>query len=272
MNYVEDMFGLQEKTIILTGGGGVIAGAMSEALLSAGARIALWDVVEDGLDQAKARLLETDGREDRLFCTPVDTTAETSIEKALAATENALGEPNTLINAAGGNRGKGPFIETDLGQFEFILKLNLIAGLMGPTKVVAAYWIRKGIKGAVINMASMNSYLPLSGIWAYSAAKAGVLNLTQAAAKEFAPHGIRVNAIAPGFFVGKQNKELLIKNDATGELTDRGKSIIDRTPFGRFGDVSELAGVTIFLISEQASGFITGVCVPVDGGYLIDNI
>ena len=118
----------------------------------------------------------------------------------------------------------------------------------------------------------MNSYLPLSGIWAYSAAKAGVLNLTQAASKEFAPFGIRVNAIAPGFFVGKQNKDLLIKNEATGELTDRGKSIISRTPFGRFGDVSELAGVTIFLISEQASGFITGVCVPVDGGYLIDNI
>ena len=272
MSYVEDMFGLDEKVIILTGGGGAIAGAMSEALMSAGAKVALWDVVQEAVDQAGERLLAKPGREDRLFCAVADATKEESIEAALRATEKALGAPNVLINAAGGNRGKGPFIETDLAQFEFILKLNLVAGMMGPTKVVAAYWIKKEIKGAIVNMASMNSYLPLSGIWAYSAAKAGVLNLTQAAAKEFAPFGIRVNAIAPGFFVGKQNKDLLIRNEITGELTDRGNSIIERTPFGRFGDVSELAGITIFLINERASSFVTGVCVPIDGGYLIDNI
>ena len=272
MSYVQNMFGLEEKVIILTGGGGAIAGAMSEALLSAGAKIALWDIVQDAVDQAKSRLLTEPGREERLFCTVADATKEESIEDALKATEEALGAPNVLINAAGGNRGKGPFVETDLAQFEFIMKLNLIAGLMGPTKVVAAYWIKNQIKGAIVNMASMNSYLPLSGIWAYSAAKAGVLNLTQAAAKEFAPHGIRVNAIAPGFFIGKQNKDLLIKDEKTGELTDRGNSIIERTPFGRFGDVSELAGITIFLISGKASSFVTGVCVPIDGGYLIDNI
>ena len=272
MTYVEQMFDIADRVIIITGGGGAIATAMSEGLLKAGAKVALWDVAQDALDGTRDKLLKFCEGEDRLFCVKTDATNEDSVEGALKETEERLGAPNVLINAAGGNRGKGPFVETDLSQFESILRLNLVAGLMGPTKVVAAYWIRNEIRGAVVNMASMNSYLPLSGIWAYSAAKAGVLNLTQAAAKEFAPYGIRVNAIAPGFFVGKQNKALLIKNEVTGELTDRGTSIIDRTPFGRFGDVSELIGVTVFLISEKASGFVTGVSIPVDGGYLIDNI
>jgi NAD(P)-dependent dehydrogenase (short-subunit alcohol dehydrogenase family) len=117
----------------------------------------------------------------------------------------------------------------------------------------------------------MASYNPLSGVWAYDAAKAAVLNLTIAAAKEFAPHGIRVNAIAPGFFLGKQNRSLLIDQE-TGELTARGRAIIDHTPWGRFGDVAELAGVTVFLASDKASGFVTGACIPVDGGYLAHNI
>ena len=132
-------------------------------------------------------------------------------------------------------------------------------------------WIKAGTKGAVINIASMGSYVPLSGVWAYNAAKAGVLNLTMAAAKEFAPHGIRVNALAPGFFLGNQNRALLI-DSATGELTERGKKIIGHTPFGRFGEVAELSGALLFLASEAASGFVTGVTVPVDGGYLVDNV
>lgn len=155
--------------------------------------------------------------------------------------------------------------------FETALRLNLVAGLMIPTKVVGAYWIGRKIKGSIINMTSMSSYLPLSGVWAYGAAKAGVLNLTQAAAKEFAPYGIRVNAIAPGFFVGKQNRALLI-DEKTGGLTDRGKAIIAHTPFGRFGEAHELAGALLFLASDKASGFITGISLPVDGGYLVHNI
>ena len=125
---------------------------------------------------------------------------------------------------------------------------------------------------SIINIASMASYLPLSGVWAYGAAKAGVMNLTAACAKEFAPNGIRVNAIAPGFFIGNQNRRLLVADDATGELTERGKSVIAHTPFGRFGEASELGGVTVFLASGRASGFITGVTIPVDGGYLVHNI
>ncbi len=139
------------------------------------------------------------------------------------------------------------------------------------TNVFAAYWIKRKIRGGIINMASMASYIPLSGVWAYDAAKAGVFNLTQASAKEFAPHGIRVNAIAPGFFVGKQNRALLY-DEKTGELTERGKAIIARTPNGRFGETEELAGTLLFLASPKASGFVTGVSLAVDGGYLIDNI
>jgi len=272
MSYVNEMFGLDDKAVVITGGGGVIAGAMSQALLNAGAKVVLWDIVQNAIEDAKQRLIKATYLEEKIFGVVVDTSDEKSVADAIAKTEKDFDPPNILINAAGGNRGKCPFVEQDMQTFEFVLKLNLVAGLMVPTKVMAQYWIEKSIKGAIINLASMSSYIPLSGVWAYDAAKAGVLNLTMAAAKEFAPHGIRVNAVAPGFFVGKQNKALLIKDDKTGELTDRGKDIIRHTPFGRFGDVSELAGATIFLASEKASGFITGVSIPVDGGYLIDNI
>lgn len=272
MSFVQDMFNLEDKVIVITGGGGAIAGAMSGALLQAGARVALWDIVQEAIDTAKERLKASFEPGGQLHGVIVDTTAEDSVKRAIEETERGLGVPNVLINAAGGNRGKSSFVETDMETFEFVLKLNLVAGLMVPSKVMAEYWIEKGIKGAMINLASMASYIPLSGVWAYDAAKAGVLNLTMAAAREFAPHGIRVNAIAPGFFIGKQNKALLIKNDKTGELTERGKEVVGRTPFGRFGDVSELAGAAIFLAGDKASGFITGITLPVDGGYLVDNI
>ncbi|MCK5198329.1 MAG: SDR family oxidoreductase, partial [Spirochaetales bacterium] len=131
--------------------------------------------------------------------------------------------------------------------------------------------IKNSIKGNIINLASMASYIPLSGVWAYGAAKAAVINLTMGASKEFAAHGIRVNAIAPGFFVGKQNKALLFNED-TGDLTPRGQDIINHTPYGRFGEVKELQGTLLYLVNDVAAGFVTGVTVPVDGGYLIDNI
>jgi NAD(P)-dependent dehydrogenase (short-subunit alcohol dehydrogenase family) len=108
-------------------------------------------------------------------------------------------------------------------------------------------------------------------VWAYGAAKTGVVNLTMACAKEFAPHGIRVNAIAPGFFLGRQNRALLV-DERSGELTERGRAVIGRTPFGRFGDAEELAGAVLYLASSSASGFVTGVTIPVDGGFLVDNI
>ena len=272
MDYVEQMFGLNGKTIIITGGGGAIAGAFSEALLKAGAKVVLWDISQEAIDNTLTALRDKCGTDGNLSGIVVDAMKEESVEEAIASTESKAGVPDVLINAAGGNRGKSPFVDIDTEQFEFVLKLNLIAGLVVPTKVMVSYWKKKQKKGSVINMASMSSYMPLSGVWAYDAAKSAVLNLTMGAAKEFAPDGIRVNAVAPGFFIGKQNKALLIKDDKTGELTDRGKDIINHTPFGRFGDVSELAGAVLFLASEKASGFVTGISIPVDGGYLVDNI
>jgi NAD(P)-dependent dehydrogenase (short-subunit alcohol dehydrogenase family) len=217
-------------------------------------------------------LTETvDGIKDKLFGYEVDAGNEEAVAKAIEATEKVFGAPNLLVNGVGGNRGKCAFVDQDMKTFEFVLMLNLVAGLMVPTKVFASYWIGNEIRGGIINMTSMASYIPLSGVWAYDAAKAGVINLTQASAKEFASHGIRVNAIAPGFFVGKQNRALLY-HENTGELTERGKAIIAHTPNGRFGETEELAGALLFLASSKASGFVTGVSLPVDGGYLIDNI
>ncbi len=272
MSYVEEMFDLSGTRAIITGGAGVIAGGFAETLLKAGAKVALWGHRQSTIDEAIQRLSSViPGGKEELVGIQADTGIEATVREALAATEKAFGPPNLLINGVGGNRGKSAFVDTDMELFEFVMRLNLVAGLMIPTKVVAAYWIERKIKGSIINMTSMSSYLPLSGVWAYGAAKAGVLNLTQAAAKEFAPYGIRVNAIAPGFFVGKQNRALLI-DEKTGGLTDRGKAIIAHTPFGRFGEAHELAGALLFLASDKASGFVTGISLPVDGGYLVHNI
>lgn len=271
MSYLDEVFGLEGRTVVITGGGGAIAGALAEALLKAGATVALWDIEKKFADSAVERLTELTGAGDRLLGVEVDAMSEESVREAVAATEDAVGQVNVLINAAGGNRGKSPFIDTDMEQFEFVLRLNLVAGLMVPTKVIARHWIENGVEGAIINLASMSSYIPLSGVWAYDAAKAAVMNLTMGAAKEFAPHKIRVNALAPGFFIGKQNRALLI-DEETGDLTPRGQDVIRHTPAGRFGEVSELAGATLFLVSNAAAGFVTGVTLPVDGGYLVDNI
>ncbi len=272
MSYLEGIFGLSGKTAVVTGGGGVLAGFMAEALLRAGAGVSLWGHREESIRETAERLAAAvPGAEGRVRWLVADAGDEAAVEAAVRATEEAFGGLDILINGVGGNRGKGPFVDTDIAKFEEILRLNLVAGLMVPTKVVCRRWIGRGAKGAVINLASMGSYVPLSGVWAYDAAKAGVLNLTMAAAKEFAPHGIRVNAIAPGFFIGKQNRALLI-DEATGELTARGKQVIARTPAGRFGEFADMTGAVLFLASEKASGFVTGACLPVDGGFLVDCI
>jgi NAD(P)-dependent dehydrogenase (short-subunit alcohol dehydrogenase family) len=271
MAYLEEMFGLAGKTTAITGGGGVIAGALAEALLKAGGSVSLWDINQKDADAARERLSAATGAAERILALQVDTTDESSVRAAAEKTEQKMGGLHVLVNCAGGNRGQSRFLDMDVKQFEEIIRLNLVAGLVVPTKVVAARWIQNKTKGCIINMASMSSYIPLSGVWAYGAAKSAVMNLTMATAKEFAAQGIRVNALAPGFFIGKQNKALLI-DEKTGELTERGRKVINHTPLGRFGDASELAGALLFLAGNSAAGFVTGVTVPVDGGYLVDNI
>lgn len=271
MNYLEKMFSLEGKTAIISGGAGAIGLVMSEALLRAGANIMVWSRSKESIDKALGHLNSIDDTKGKVAGNQVDAGIEDQVEKALQKADEIFGGVDILINGVGGNIGKSPLIETDMETFQKVLHMNLVAGLMIPTKILGAYWIEKKIKGAIINLTSMASYNPLSGVWAYDAAKSATLNLTMASANEFAKHGIRVNAIAPGFFLGKQNKALLV-NQETGEYTDRGKSVIAHTPYGRFGDVQELAGATVFLASDTAAGFVTGVSIPVDGGYLIHNI
>ncbi len=271
MSYVDEMFGLSGKTAVVSGGAGVIGTVMSEALLKAGAKVMVWSRSRESVDAALDRLKKVPDSAGRIGGMQVDAGKEDEVEQALQETVATFHRPDILINGVGGNIGKYPLIEQDMALFEKVLHMNLVAGLMIPTKIFGRYWIENQINGSIINITSMASYNPLSGVWAYDAAKAATLNLTMAAANEFAKHGIRVNAIAPGFFLGKQNRALLVDQE-TGEYTERGKAVIAHTPYGRFGDVKELAGATVFLASDQAAGFVTGVSIPVDGGYLIHNI
>jgi len=282
MTYLDEMFSLKGKKIVMTGGAGGIPAELAIGLAKAGADVCLWGRgANHPMAEAVKSVREAAGIGEpgsaagkdagRVEAITVDTADSAACEAAIGETEQLLGAPDVLVNGVGGNRGKAPFVDMDEKVFMEVVTLNLMAGLVTPTRAFARYWIAKRMKASVVNMSSMGSYVPLSGIWAYDAAKAGVLNLTEALAKEFAPHGIRVNGIAPGFFIGQQNRALLI-DEKTGDLTPRGKAVIAHTPFGRFGDKAELRGAVIFLCSEAASGFVTGVTIPVDGGYLTDNI
>jgi len=269
-----DLFDLTGEIAVVTGGAGVLPSAMARALARKGARIALWGRgTHHPVDSAAADLAREAGlSDDDVIGVVVDTGDEHSVTRAFAETVERIGVPTILVNGVGGNSTKSPFVDIDVADFERVLSLNIVAGLVVPTKVCAREWIAREVPGCIVNLASMASYKPLSGVWAYDAAKAAVKNLTEAAAKEFAPHRIRVNAIAPGFFLGYQNRALLVADDTTGELTPRGQSIIARTPAGRFGETADIEGATVFLASPRAARFVTGVTIPVDGGYQIDNI
>lgn len=271
MSYLDDMFGLYGKTALVTGGAGAIGTVMCEALLKAGANVIIWSRTQGSIDQAVDYLKNIEDCPGTVGGLRCDAGVEESVKETLLKSIEMYGSVDILVNGVGGNIGKSSFIDMDIATFEKVLHMNIVAGLVTPTKVLAAYWIKEEVPGVIINLTSMASYNPLSGVWGYDAAKSAVLNLTQATANEFAGKGIRVNAIAPGFFLGKQNKALLVDQE-TGEYTERGKAVIAHTPYGRFGDVQELAGATLFLSSSKASGFVTGVSIPVDGGYLIHNI
>lgn len=271
MEYLEKMFSLKGKTAVVSGGAGAIGTVMSDALLRAGANVVVWSRSSESIEAFIKQYKDSPELAKRAHGMQVDAGDEKAVAEAFDRCTEHFSLPEILVNGVGGNRGKMDFIDIDMQNFREILDLNLGAGLVIPAKLFCKRWIAAGVKGSIINLTSMASYNPLSGVWAYDAAKSATLNLTMAAANEFSKYGIRVNAIAPGFFIGKQNKALLI-DEETGEYTARGTAVINHTPFKRFGDVSELAGATVFLASTQASGFITGVSIPVDGGYLIHNI
>jgi len=267
------------RVAVITGGGGVLCSQMARALAECGAKVAILDL---NLEAAKsvAAALRTDSLLAEGFGANVLERA--SVEAAAKAVQAQFGPCDLLVNGAGGNHPRGTtskewLDESDLGDkslttffdldpegVEFVFNLNFLGTLIASQVFARQMLGRKGC--SIINISSMNAFRPLTKIPAYSGAKAAVSNFTQWLAVHFARVGIRVNALAPGFFLTKQNHGLLI-DAATGELTARARKIVEHTPMGRFGDAQELVGTLLWLASEPASGFVNGVVVPIDGGF-----
>jgi NAD(P)-dependent dehydrogenase (short-subunit alcohol dehydrogenase family) len=268
MNYTEELFGIKDKVYVLTGGGGVLAGAIAEGIAKAGAKVALLDIrIENA--QKRAELINKNGGVAKAYETNV---LDISIlEKTRDEINKDFGPIDVLINLAGGNMAGASIMpdqtifDLKVSDFEKVVNLNLNGTVM-PTMVFTKD-MAKNKKGCIINISSMAAFKAISRQLGYSAAKAAVSNFTRWMSMEMAikfGDGLRVNALAPGFFIGDQNRALLINED--GSYTDRGKTVIANTPMGRFGEAEELIGAVIFL-SSNASKFVTGVVLPIDGGF-----
>jgi NAD(P)-dependent dehydrogenase (short-subunit alcohol dehydrogenase family) len=272
-----DFEDIKNKVCLITGGCGVFGNIFASGLLEAEAKVAIMDYKKGRCDQCAQNLAQKKGAP--VLCVVADVLDKEAMLKAKEEINNEFGKVDVLINAAGGNSPKATttdefisesninelsktFFGLDIEGFKNVFDLNFL-GTVLPTMVFAEDMLNRG--GSVINISSMNSLRPLTKIPAYSAAKASINNLTQWLAVHFAKANIRVNAIAPGFFLTKQNEFLLI-NEKTGELTERGKKIINNTPMARFGSPDELLGTLFYLISDM-SKFVTGAVIPVDGGF-----
>lgn len=260
---------LAGKVAVVTGGGGVLCAHMAKALASQGARVAVLDINEQAAQAVAAEIVAAGGESIGLAANVVN---KESLLAAREATLAAFGSIDILINGAGGNSPKATtseeqsFFELMQEDMRFVFDLNFF-GTVLPTQVFGEIMARQG-KGVVINISSMAAFTPLTRTIAYSAAKAAVSNFTQWMAVHFAHHyssALRVNAIAPGFLLTEQNRYLLTDKE-TGQLTSRGRKIIDATPAGRFGEAEELIGAVLFLCSEAAS-FISGTVIPIDGAF-----
>lgn len=269
---------LTGKTAVVTGGGGVLCSCFAEALGECGANVAVLDLSLDAADAVAKRICANGGSAKAFACNVLE---KDSISAACDAVAAAFGNIDILINGAGGNNprattdkeyllpedikgeaeGKSFFDLTPDG-IQFVFNLNCLGTLL-PTQVFARNMAAHG--GIVVNISSMNAYRPLTKIPAYSAAKAAVSNLTMWLAVHLSKVNIRVNAIAPGFFVTKQNEKLLF--DENGKPTPRTDKILAHTPMGRFGKPDELVGTLLYLCDNNASGFVNGTVIPVDGGF-----
>ncbi len=269
---------LRGKVCVITGGAGIIGKSLSEGLASLGVKMAVADMAKDAADRVAAEIRKTCGVQAvGVECNVLD---KDSLLKAKEFVHQELGAIDFLINCAGGNSPKATtqaevvdkdqtenlektFFGLDIEGFRNVFDLNFIGTIL-PTMVFTTDMIARG-GGVVLNISSMNSFRPLTKIPAYSAAKAAVNNFTMWLAVHLAKANIRVNAIAPGFFLTNQNRFLLI-DEKTGHLTARGNKILAATPMGKFGEPEELQGAVLFLLSDL-SKFMTGVVVPIDGGF-----
>lgn len=269
---------LNNKVCVITGGAGVICSSIAKGLGFIGVKTALLDKNKEMALNVAAEIEKETGTTSKGYF--ADVLDKESLEVAKEKINNELGKINFLINGAGGNSPKATtqvenidkenmkelektFYGLELDGFDWVFNLNF-KGTVLPAMVFTKDMLNAG-KGAVVNISSMNSYKPLTKIPAYSAAKASVNNFTEWLSVHMAKTGIRVNAVAPGFFLTKQNRFLLV-DEKTGKPTPRGEKIIANTPMGRYGEVEELVGAVLFLLSD-ISKFVTGIVIPVDGGY-----
>jgi len=272
--------GIEGKTALITGGGGILCSSMAQALAASGARVAVADLREEAAQTAVDTILQAGGQAIAVACNVLE---RASLDAANQAVEKAFGPVDILVNGAGGNHPKGTtskeylmpedlkakvenvvtFYDLDPSGIEFVFNLNFLGTLL-PSQVFTR-GMAEGGGGVVVNISSMNAFTPLTKIPAYSGAKAAVSNFTQWLAVHMSKVGIRVNAIAPGFFLTDQNRALLTCED--GSLTARGETIVAHTPMGKFGKPSDLIGTLLWLVSDEASGFVTGTVIPVDGGF-----
>ena len=271
---------LTGKVAVVTGGGGILCGEMSRALAAAGAKVAILDLKKEAADRVAAGIREKGGEAMGVAANVRD---QASLAEAEKIVRDAYGVCDILVNGAGGNNPKGTtskeylfpedltnadpsvktFFDLDPKGVGFVFDLNFLGALLTTQAFCRGMAERKS--GCVINVSSMNAFTPLTKIPAYSGAKAAVSNFTRWLAVHFSKVNIRVNAIAPGFFLTEQNRTLLTNPD--GSLTARGKTILAHTPQGRFGTPEDLSGALLFLTDDTASSFINGVVLPVDGAF-----
>ncbi len=249
-----DLFSLAGKVAAVVGGGGVLAGAMAQGLAEAGADIAIIDFNKDAAEK-RAESIRGMGR--RAMAIQADAAVKKDLQAALDGILKELGRVDILINAAGINSGT-PFFEITEDEWQRILDVDLKSVFLA-CQVFGKTMVGAGQGGSIINISSASSSPPLSRVFTYSIAKAGVNQITQFLAREFAPYRVRVNAIVPGFFPAEQNRRLL--------TPERTASIMGHTAMNRFGEAEELVGMTVYLASEKASSFVTGSLLRVDGGF-----